>query len=153
MKLNVTIENKTYEVEVVDPTARPVIAIVDGESFEVWPESQETAPIPANGNGKVAAAPAAQAPAAAPAPAAPRAPAAPAAPAGGSSVSAPIPGVIISVLVKAGDSVVYGQELCVLEAMKMKNSIRATRAGKIAAVLVAPNDHVKHGQALIQFAD
>jgi biotin carboxyl carrier protein len=69
------------------------------------------------------------------------------------TVTAPIPGVIISVAVKAGESVSVGQELCVLEAMKMKNSIRANRAGKIAAVRVAPSDQVVRGTVLLEFGD
>ena len=73
--------------------------------------------------------------------------------ASGKSVLAPIPGVIIAISVKPGDSVTRGQELCVLEAMKMKNAIRASRDGKIAAILVNVGDHVKNSQVLIEFTD
>jgi biotin carboxyl carrier protein len=41
----------------------------------------------------------------------------------------------------------------VIEAMKMKNSIRATRAGKISEVLVSPGETVAHKQALVKFED
>jgi biotin carboxyl carrier protein len=71
----------------------------------------------------------------------------------GKAVLAPIPGVILSVAVCAGATVKVGQELCVLEAMKMKNAIRSTRAGVIANVYVSEGDHVKHGQVLVDFAD
>jgi biotin carboxyl carrier protein len=66
-------------------------------------------------------------------------------------VAAPIPGVIISIAVKPGDQVTHGQELCVLEAMKMKNAIRSTRAGTIDTVQVAKGDSVSHGQVLMVF--
>jgi biotin carboxyl carrier protein len=69
------------------------------------------------------------------------------------SVLAPIPGVILSIAVKPGDAVVFGQELCVLEAMKMKNQIRANRAGKIAELRVAPGEQVRHSQVLFEYAD
>jgi biotin carboxyl carrier protein len=47
----------------------------------------------------------------------------------------------------------YGQDLLTLEAMKMKNAIRATRAGTIAAVHVNVGDQVQHGQVLLEFTD
>jgi biotin carboxyl carrier protein len=45
-----------------------------------------------------------------------------------------------------------GDELCALEAMKMRNAIRATRAGRIATVHVAVGQHVKHQELLVEFA-
>ncbi len=68
-------------------------------------------------------------------------------------VRAPIPGVIISIAVQPGDTVEVGQELCVLEAMKMKNAIRAPRAGTIGKVLAAVGEHVQHHDLLIEFAE
>jgi biotin carboxyl carrier protein len=59
--------------------------------------------------------------------------------------------VIISVEVREGQSVSSGQELYVLEAMKMKNSIKADRNGKIASVYVNPGDLVKHNQPIMTF--
>ena len=72
---------------------------------------------------------------------------------GAKSVLAPLPGVIVAIGVKPGDAVEHGQELCIIEAMKMKNVIRATRAGTIAAVHVTLNQHVKHHDALLEFTD
>jgi len=142
MKIKVTIADQTFEVEVGDLQARPILATIDGETFEVSPETAAAAP---------AAAPAASA---RPAPvAAPAASRAPAAGGGGKQVVAPIPGVIISITVKPGDAVKQGQELLILEAMKMKNAIRANRAGTVAAILVAAGDQVRHSQPLIEFTD
>ncbi|HTX78420.1 MAG TPA: biotin/lipoyl-containing protein [Longilinea sp.] len=149
MKMRVKINDQTFEVTLGDLNARPIIATVDGQTFEVYPEGtpQVQAPV---------------APAVAPAPAAPAAPApapaaAPKAAAGGSdkgqSVVAPIPGVIVAISVKEGEAVKRGQELCVLEAMKMKNSIRATHDGTVSAVKVAVGDHVQHSQVLVVYTE
>ena len=64
-----------------------------------------------------------------------------------------LPGVIVAVSVKPGDVVEHGQELCIIEAMKMKNVIRASRAGTIGAVHVTLNQHVKHHDVLLEFTD
>jgi biotin carboxyl carrier protein len=69
------------------------------------------------------------------------------------AVRAPIPGVIVSIGVQPGDEVTAGQELCVLEAMKMNNAIRASRAGQVATVYVSVGQHVKHHEVLIEYAD
>ena len=151
MKITVKVDNQSYEVEVGDIHDRPVMAVVDGEAFEVWPEevvishpSTHTHAVPLQA-------------AAQPAPKAtvPTAPVG--APTAGidnaKAVRAPIPGVIISVAVKAGDVVKHGQELCVLEAMKMKNVIRASRTGTIGVVNTAAQQHVKHHDVLMEYTD
>jgi biotin carboxyl carrier protein len=151
MIIRVKIQDKEYEVEIADLNGRPVLATVEGQTFEVWPDEQ------------FAAAPAAAAAPArpviekpAPCPPAPYPPAATTGNGGAPSanaVTAPIPGVIVAIAVKEGQSVASGEELCTLEAMKMKNAIRASRAGKIAAVKVAVGDHVRHGQVLVEFSE
>ncbi len=124
-----------------------MIAMVDGETFEVWPEEDQAA-----------VAPAARLPSRPPASGCARGrPGAP--PGSGAPVAAPrlsshpIPGTIVAINVKEGDTVTAGQELISLEAMKMKNSIRATRAGTIARILVKPGDRVSQGQALVEYAE
>jgi len=142
MKIHVKIEDTTYEVTVGDLQARPVIASVDGEDFEVWPEemgiptesspssvSAQPVPIPqmqkpvneSNGDTK--------------------------------SVKAPLPGVIIDIMVSEGDQIAYGKELCVLEAMKMKNTIRANREGRIKKIHISIGDQVQHSALLMEFED
>ncbi|MCM1023641.1 MAG: biotin/lipoyl-binding protein [Prevotella sp.] len=90
------------------------------------------------------------APAAAPVQAAPAAaaPAAPAPAAGGTAVKAPMPGNILDVKVKAGDSVSEGQVLMILEAMKMENDIVSPKAGTVAAVNVKKGDSVNRDDLL-----
>ena len=97
---------------------------------------------------------AAPAPKAAPAPAAAAAPAAPAAPvsAGAVEVKAPMPGNILDVKVKVGDTVKAGTVLCVLEAMKMENEIPAPKDGKVAQVVVTKGATVGAGDTLVVLA-
>lgn len=152
MKLIVKVENQSFEVEVGDIHARPISAIVDGETFEVWPEDGQLVQS-AVAVEHVTALPAAAPPnPQRPVPASSM-PGAPAATSTARVVNAPLPGVIIAVSVKPGDAVAHGQELCIIEAMKMKNVIRASRAGTIAAVHVGVNQHVKHHDVLLEFTD
>jgi biotin carboxyl carrier protein len=147
LRYRVKISGRTFEVEIQDLNTVPVVAIVDGESVEVWPQGStntqgvpktaawvpksEPAEMPASlgslldsGNEKKAV----------------------------DAVKAPIPGVIASISVQPGDEVQTGQELCVLEAMKMKNSIRSPRPGRISGVKVTPGQAVNHHDLLFEFA-
>jgi len=143
MKYIVSIAGQSFDVEIKDVNARPVRAIVDGESFEVWPDEARPA---AAAEAEDEHCPPEPPP---PAPSLEKEVTAP----GAKGVTAPIPGTILSVAVKAGDGVEFGQELCVLEAMKMKNSIRANRSGVIAAVHVTAGESVRHGQLLVEFGE
>ncbi len=144
-KMTLKIEGQSFLVEVWDVTERPIRVMVDGEEFAVWPEEAVSAietPPPAPSGPQVAPLVHHQPPAV------------PAAPEGINKtriVAAPIPGVIISVSVKEGDTVSFGQELCTLEAMKMKNHIRANRTGTVAAVCIAVGDQVHQNQILIEY--
>jgi biotin carboxyl carrier protein len=144
MKYQVTIQGRSFEVKIDNLHTQPIIAVVDGEIFEVWVEnhngiikSEEPArssprftPLTEPLNAKKES------------------------PAGDSkAIHAPIPGTIISVSARAGDQVSIGQELCVLEAMKMKNAIRSPRQGIIASVHISPGQTVQHHAVLVEFTD
>jgi biotin carboxyl carrier protein len=66
-----------------------------------------------------------------------------------SEVRAPLPGVIIQVLVRPGDEVKAGQTVCTLETMKMENAIKADNAGKVTTVSIAPGQSVLQDEVLI----
>ncbi|HOP10281.1 MAG TPA: biotin/lipoyl-binding protein [Oscillospiraceae bacterium] len=98
---------------------------------------------------------AAAAPTPAPTPAAAPAPApaaAPAAAADGNPVKAPMPGTIINVFAKQGDTVEKGQVLLILEAMKMENEIQAAEAGTVTGVNVKKGDTVNADDVLLTIA-
>lgn len=65
-------------------------------------------------------------------------------------IKAPMPGLILDVPVKAGDTVNEGDYLLILEAMKMENALTAPRDGVVKAVAVAKGDTVDKGQLLIE---
>ena len=129
MKYKVTLNGRTYEVE------------VEAGKAMLLSEYEAIAPAPAAA-APVAAAPAAAAPAAA-------APAAPVVTGAGDPVNAPMPGNILKVNVKAGDAVKAGTVLVVLEAMKMENEIMAPKDGTVTQVLVSKGSTVDTGAALV----
>lgn len=79
-------------------------------------------------------------------------PASPAVEAGDGAVVAIMPGKVTRVLVEEGQEVEEGQPVCVLEAMKMENELRADRDGVVAKVHVAPGSDVEKGQVLVVIA-
>lgn len=132
MKYKVTLNNKTYEVEVEAGEAMLV------DEYEAY-------------------APAAPAPAAAPVAAAAPAAAAPAAPAGGALaagevIKSPMPGNILKINVSQGQQVKEGDVLLILEAMKMENEVVATKAGSVAQIVVAKGAVVETGAPLVVIA-
>lgn len=69
--------------------------------------------------------------------------------AGGTKVQSPLPGTILDVLVKVGDTVKEGQTVAILEAMKMENSITSDVDGTVTSVDVRPGDAVLEGATLV----
>ena len=126
MKYKVTLNGRTYEVEV---EAGEAICLAEYEA--IAPAAPAAAPV---------AAPVAAAPAAAPAAVSVAA---------GEAVKAPMPGTILKVNVAQGQTVKEGDVLCVLEAMKMENDIMAPKAGTVTQVLVSKGSTVDTGAALI----
>lgn len=116
------------------------------------PTPADAAPAPAAAAPAPAPAPVpAPAPAAAPAPAPEPAPAAPAA-AGSFAQTAPMPGTILDIHVKVGDTVAANQPVMVLEAMKMENEVVAEQAGTIASINVEKGTMVNPGDTLFTLA-
>ncbi len=67
------------------------------------------------------------------------------------SVKSPMPGTILGLKVSVGDTVKVGDELLVLESMKMENMINSPIDGTISKILISEGDSVQHGQELIIF--
>lgn len=126
MKYKITLKGRTYEVEVEHGEAM----LID--------EYDAIAPAPA-------AAPVAAAPVAAAAPAPAAAPAAVA----GTSVTAPLPGNVLDVKVKPGESVKAGQLLVLIEAMKMENEVFAPADGVVKQILAQKGAMVATGDTLL----
>ncbi len=70
-------------------------------------------------------------------------------PAGEQTVSAPMPGRVVRVLVSAGDEVAARQPVVVVEAMKMENELRAPKTGRVREVTVTPGMPVDAGKVLV----
>ena len=70
--------------------------------------------------------------------------------AAGSGLDAPMPGVVTRVLVAAGDTVIKGQPLLALEAMKMEHLIRAPRDGRIRSIAASAAAMVQGGATLVE---
>lgn len=131
------INGNEYNVAINSVEGTNASVTVNGTDYLVELENAPAAPAPA---APVAAAPVQAAPAAAPKPASSGA---------GKAVTSPLPGVIIAIKVNVGDSVKAGQEVAVLEAMKMENSIEAEHDGTVTAIHVAKGDSVLEGAAVV----
>ncbi len=132
-KLKVNVRGRWYTVEVGDLDTSPVRVLVDGQPVDV-----EIQPLPSSAEG-------------------PQVPVEleDVAPVAGKRSAikvfhSPMPGMIISVAVKPGDQVVTGDEICVLEAMKMQQVLRADWSGIVRAVHVRPGQHVQEGAAIVE---
>jgi glutaconyl-CoA/methylmalonyl-CoA decarboxylase subunit gamma len=75
--------------------------------------------------------------------------ASPSAPKGTGNIKSPLPGVILEIYVREGDTVKIGQKLLMLEAMKMENNINADKEGRVTSIKVGKGDSVMEGDILI----
>ena len=141
-KLNFNINGKHYEATITEVEHNVAEVELNGKKYTIDVERSEAVAIPTIATPKPAAA---AAPVAA-------APAAPTAAAGANAIVAPLPGSVVSVSVKAGDAVKAGQQLAVIEAMKMENEILAPADGTVKAVHCSAGQAVQQGDALIELA-
>ena len=148
----ITVNNKLHAVEVGDLSKSPIEVIVDGEVFQVELQDEghavttpAVAAKPATSGPKPS--PGAMKPALQPA----RGSSAPSPVASGKHLAAPMPGTVLAVKVKEGDRVKHGQEVCIVESMKMELNIMATADGVVKKVCVAVGQSVVHGTILVEF--
>jgi biotin carboxyl carrier protein len=137
----ITLEGRTFDVEVLDdPRQCQVRVRVDGEVFTVEAEAVEAS----RREGDLAQS-------ALPESVVPIAPSSSAAVDAGavSGIKAPLPGVIKLIAVRSGQKVAAGDELLVIEAMKMDNIIRATCVGTVGTIHVTEGRQVAYGEPLL----
>jgi biotin carboxyl carrier protein len=147
-----TVGDKTYNVEIGDLSTVPIMVRVDGETLYVRLESEapemDRGPVPVISMAHNPPAPAA--PPTAPSPRTKGSPA-PQAATDGKTLAAPMPGVVLAVRVKAGDRVKRGEEMVLLESMKMELNILAGADGVVKKVCVTQGQNVAHGAILVEF--
>ena len=152
--VRVKVEGKWYTVEVFDLTERPVRALVDGYVIDVEvgePERKsgdKELPRPAHSSRR-------DPPVAREAPARtvterPVGAVVDSPPDPNKVFSAPMPGIILSIEVEPGDQVVTGDAICVLEAMKMQQQLRADWSGVVKSVLVSVGQQVMNGMPIVE---
>lgn len=157
-RYNITVKEQHYTIDVQELASNRFQAIVDGQEYEVTLDKDEDLAQAAITPAIVQALPAStlvqqQSVAAAPAQPAPAASRPAAMPVGQNVVRAPMPGVILTVEVKAADRISRGQQLVSLEAMKMKNMICSPGDGTVAEVLVQAGQRVAHNDPLVRFEE
>lgn len=139
--IRVRVGDHWYTVEVGDLTRSPVQVTVDGETFDVDVDLAAAPSPPRRGRpaGGLTV---------------PDAPtttsAGSGAPVDDDILRSPMPGRVMSVMVRPGDTVNAGDEVCVVEAMKMEQSILAHRDGVVKTVFVQPLDPVNANDPLVE---
>ena len=141
--LRIKVGDNWYNVEIGELTQSPVEVTVEGETFlvEVEVEGLPSQPPARPRRGRTQSTKIVVPPPSA------------RGPSGGSSdniIASPLSGRVISILVRPGDQVSAGQEVCVVEAMKMEQSIRAHRDGVVKEIAVQPMDTVRTNDPIIE---
>lgn len=122
--IRVKINSKWFSVNIESIATDPVIAYIDGEKFEVSLGNLEFNKIEKNTSSDV-----------------------------GTEKQvffSPLPGVIISILVSEGDEVRSGTELCLIETMKIQQTLRSSNQGKITKIYIKESDQIKTGDILFE---
>jgi len=149
-RYRITIGGKAFEVDIEEVKGAQARVLVNGRPYEV--AFQALAPGAPSSPGAAPPKPVASPPARPAPPKPPPSPPKPSAPAlrgGPGAVTAPMPGVILEVLVKVGDQVEAGDTVVKLEAMKMENDIKTPGSGVVAEVLVHKGANVTVGEVLV----
>ena len=128
--MKIRVEKKWYNIEVDSISSDSAVVLVDGERFEVKLEDVEkTSKLTEEVSGPVSNS-------------------------GGvrtdnyKEFKSPMPGIIISILVQTGDAVSQGQDICVLESMKMQQTLKSDMAGTIMGTSVSQGDQILDGDVI-----
>ena len=141
--LRVRVGDTWYSVEVGDLTYSPIEVTVEGETFQVEVDGLPPRPQPG-------ARPERRRPAELVQPPSRRQGGGTAADPSDSNLRSPMAGRVIAIMVRPGDQVSVGDEVCIVEAMKMEQSIRAVRSGVVKTIHVQPMDSVGANDPLIE---
>ena len=150
------IAGREYMAEVRELTPERAVVFVDGKEYAVDLVRLGRRKVTAEavraltGSAAPVAAPAGAPAVAPPAPVAAPRTAPPARGEGG--ITAPMPGLVLTIKVKEGDTVQAGQALLVMEAMKMENAITASYNGTVSRVYVREGDSISEGDLLVDVA-
>ena len=127
--MKIRVEGKWYFVEVEDLSTDPAVVLVDGQKFEVKLEDIgtliEDEKLPAENiaeSGSMSNL---------------------------SEFRSPMPGTVITILVKIGEDVKVGQDLIVLESMKMQQTLKADYNGVVAEITVSEGDQILDGDLIL----
>ena len=132
-KLRVRIESHWYLVEVGDLSGDDVNVVVDGQNFKVnLKEDVEIAIPPTSQLSETVSIPANSD--------------------FSGSYNTPMPGSVINVLVKQGDQVTEGEDVCILESMKMQQVLKSDFNGVVTEIMVSSGDQVLDGDELIRYS-
>jgi 3-methylcrotonyl-CoA carboxylase alpha subunit len=141
-RYQITLDGRTFDIRLLsDPLQEHVEVEVDGRRFSVRVESAEAGEETIDASWLPDAAPEQVAPASVAEAAAPS----------GNRVTAPLPGVIKSIAVRPGHRVSTGDELLVIDAMKMDNVIRASREATVETIHVTEGHQVAYGELLLDY--
>ena len=128
--MKIRVEKKWYNIEVDSISSDSAVVLVDGERFEVKLEDVEkTSGLIEEASGPISNS-------------------------GGvrtdnyKEFKSPMPGIIISILVQTGDAVSQGQDICVLESMKMQQTLKSDMAGTIMGTSVSQGDQILDGDVI-----
>ena len=128
--MQIRVEGKWYLVQVYDLSSDPAVVLVDGQKFEVKLEdivSLIEPDKPSDGNtpdsGPIMG--------------------------NGREFKSPMPGTIITILVKTGEKVKVGQDIIILESMKMQQTLKADSNGIVGAITVSEGDQILDGDLIL----
>ena len=132
-----TIGGEQFKTRIMEYSESKIVLTVNDDEYEVMVEHEESKIAPKLTRVTTQA------------PTVTKSVAAPAASNSGNDVPAPLPGVVLGINVKVGDTVKVDDTLLILEAMKMENNIESPRTGKVGEILVEEGDSVEKGSIIM----
>ncbi|MDR0619345.1 MAG: biotin/lipoyl-binding protein [Bacteroidales bacterium] len=147
-KYKFTIHGNTYETEITNVEGSVLNIEINGTPYEVTVDKEIKQPVAIVNPAAIAAASARPVVNTTPVPDVSGIKPSGGSSAGDNEVKSPLPGTVINIFVKTGDTVKTGQKIMVLEAMKMENNIDAEKDGVIKSIKVKQGDAVMEGDTL-----